>query len=382
MAKKMKVLHIITSLDTGGAEQMLFKLLSRIDRKRFDNRVVCLIPQGPVAEKIGGIGIQVDSLGLTRGRISPSGLIRPIRLLRDWQPDIIQTWLYHADLLGYLAARLTGTRNLIWNIRCTQMDLTKYSRVTTLTVKACALFSKFPRKILANSDIAKEQHVNTYGYEEKNFDIILNGFDLSLFKPDKAAGRNVRRDINIPEQSLCTGLVCRYDPQKDHRTFIEAAHIISARYPNLYFLLAGRGVDDTNIHLKGQIKTAGLSHRFRLLGERPDIPDIMNAMDFFCSSSAFGEGFPNVLGEAMACGLPCVATDVGQSKDVVMDTGFIVPPGNSERLAKGMERMACLSNEARRRLGLQARLRVEQNYSLDRIVRQYETLYESIRSNS
>lgn len=374
----MRVLHIITSLDTGGAEKMLYKLLSGMDKTRFESRVICLIPPGPVEKQIRSLGIPVESLGLERGRVSPGGLIRLLKKTRDWKPDIIQTWLYHADLLGYLAARIFGIKNLIWNIRCTRMELEKYSWVTEWTVKACGFFSNYPKVILANSDIAKDQHIHTYGYNDKKFQIILNGFDLSVFKPDREAGKKIRQELDIPEDSMCVGLVGRYDPQKDHLSFIRAASIVTQRFPDMIFVLAGKNVDMNNSEIIYLIKEMKLNNNFRLLGERSDIPDIMNAMNVYCSSSAFGEGFPNVVGEAMACGLPCVVTDVGQSASIVDHTGFVVRPGNHDELADSLIKLASLPGDQLKKLGEEARKRVAKYYSLEKIVKEYENLYLTI----
>lgn len=374
----MRILHIITSLDTGGAEKMLFKLLGGMDTARFENRVVCLLPAGPVGDQIKSLGIKVESLGLKRGRISPAGLIKLFRMVTKWKPDIIQTWLYHADLLGYLIAKITGVKNLIWNIRNTIMVLEKYSRVTTWTVKACAFFSDYPVKILANSDIAKDQHIKAYGYNPDKFEIVLNGFDLNIFKPDKKSRGKIRQELDIPAEAFCTGIVGRFDPQKDHRSFIKAAKFVTQHLPEMFFIMVGKGVDENNTEITSLIKELDMQDRFRLMGERKDIPDIMNAFDLYCSSSSFGEGFPNVVGEAMACGVPCVVTDVGQSGLVVDSTGYVVPPGSVELLAERIVTLAKLPVIERSGLGILARKRVEDNYSLEHIVREYEEIYMKV----
>lgn len=378
----MKILHLITSLDTGGAEKMLLKLLSKMDRKQFDSIVVCLIPAGPVGKQITDLGVPVETLGLKRGHISPKGLFRCVQLIKKYRPDIIQTWLYHADLLGYLASRLTGFTNLIWNIRCTNMDLEKYSKVTTWVVKACAFFSNYPVAILSNSDIAKGQHIELFGYNSKKFEIILNGFDLSVFKPDKESGMKVRLELGLLKDAICIGLVGRYDPQKDHASFIKAAQIVHQQFPDIDYIMAGKDVNPDNMEIVSLLRETSLENRFKLLDERSDVPDIMNALDFCCSSSAFGEGFPNVVGEAMACGVPCVVTDVGHSAVVVGATGIVVPPRQHEALAKAIMEFVLLPQKERIELGQKARQRIELNYSLEKIVGQYEALYHRIGRSS
>ena len=373
--KPIKVLHIITGLDTGGAETMLYKLLSHMSEDQFENRVVSLIPSGNVGAKIVSLGINVDVLGLKRGAISPIALIKLVRIIREYDPDIIQTWLYHADLLGFLMAKLTGKHNLIWNIRCSDMDLRMYKRLTAWTINACAFYSKHPAFIITNSNMAKEYHIEKLGYNKEKFYIIPNGFDLDQFKPDKDAGMRIRNELGINTDALIVGLVSRYDPMKDHKSFLKAAAIVLQHIPDIYFILVGHQVDKANLELIHLVKQLGLDNRVYLLGERNDIPDIMNALDLFCSSSSFGEGFPNVIGEAMACSVPCVVTHVGHSSEIVKNTGVIVAPRDFEALAQGMIKLFLMPEDERIKLGQSARKRIEKKFSIDQIVRQYEELY-------
>lgn len=381
-AKKIKILHLITSLDTGGAEKMLLKLLTHIDRYQFENKVISLIAPGPVGDQIACLGVKVKTLGLARGVISPLGLVKLIKVIRNWKPDILQTWLYHADLLGYLASRLTGVRNLIWNIRCTNIDLKAYSKLTTLTIKACAYFSSFPAAIIINSENARAFHIENMGYQNANILTIFNGFDLIEFKPDIGSKLKIKNELKIPEDRMCIGMVGRYDHMKAHDIFLKAAGIIHKIYPQVVYILAGKNINHDNDNLITMIGKSGIGYSsVRLLGEREDVPDLMNTFDIFCLSS-LGEGFPNVLGEAMACAVPCVATDVGHSSAIIGDTGIVVPPGDYQSLARGLLKMAGYSEKIRKDLGKKARQRIKVNYSLFEIVRQYENLYSAVSDQS
>lgn len=373
----MKLLHIITDLDTGGAEMMLYKLLSRLDRKKFSCRVISLLPIGPIGEKIQRLGIEVDTLKLTRGIPSPLAFIKVISLIRSWRPDIIQTWLYHADLLGLIAAKIACKGKVIWNIRCSNMDFAHYRRLTAWVVKISAFFSSFPEAVITNSFTAKDYHL-ALGYSPKHFLVIPNGFELEIFKPDDTNRKKIRQELGISANNLCVGMVARYDVMKDHSNFLRAAGLVRKDMPDVQFILCGQDVDDKNKQLMDLVHKFGLDKNVYLLGPRVDIPCLLSDLDIYCSSSSFGEGFPNVIGEAMACGLPCVVTDVGDCSRIVGDTGIVVPPRDSQALAKGMLALLSMPEKNRKNLGLKARKRIEEHYSLEKIVKQYEQLYFSL----
>jgi glycosyltransferase involved in cell wall biosynthesis len=233
---------------------MLFKLLKGMDNQLFENKVISLIPTGYVGEQIAALGVDVQTLGLKRNKISLTGLIKLVKMIKKWNPVIIQTWLYHADLLGYFVAKLTGVKNLIWNVRCSNMDFNKYNRLTTWTVKACAFFSNFPVSILTNSNIAKDFHVTTLGYKKNKFQIIPNGFDISIYKHDSQAGMRIRKELGISKNSICVGLIGRYDPMKDHKSFLKAAQIINQDFHNIIYILAGKDITKENEKLVTIIK--------------------------------------------------------------------------------------------------------------------------------
>jgi len=369
------VVHVITGLSRGGAEAMLCKLLSRIDHGRYDLQVISLTDIGPVGREIGKLGIPVRALGMERGIPSPLLLLRLARWLRSASPDIVQTWMYHADLVGGLAAKLAGGIPVIWGVRQSQLDPSKSKKTTIWTARACAALSaSVPERIVCCSHVAADVH-RDLGYAADKLRVIPNGFDLVRFSPDPALRASVRQELGIALDVHVVGMVARFDPQKDFPTLIEAARRLNERKPRARFVLCGKQVTPDNAELTARIAAAGQSECFHLLGERHDVERLLTAFDVCCLSSAFGEGFPNVLGEAMACQVPCVATDVGDSAHIIGDTGVTVPPSDIPALAEALGRLLRLSQEERARLGKAARARVAATFELDVVTRQFEALY-------
>lgn len=306
MAGVVNVLHVITGLSVGGAETMLFKLLSRWDKSRFGGAVVSLIPAGPVGPAIAALGIPVSSLNMRRGVPNPLGVLRLARKIRQFAPDVIQTWMYQADLMGSLAAVLAGGYPVVWGIRNGTLKPGKSSVSAIWSVWVCARLSRLlAKRILCCSESARQIH-GALGYDPGRMCVIPNGFDLEQFKPDPAARRAVRQELGLDAKTLLGGLVARFDPQKDHANLIRASARLREPWPQLHWVLCGDGVTFENPELARQIEAAGMRGRFFLLGLRQDLPRLTAALDIACLCSTYGEAFPNVLGEAMACGVPCV----------------------------------------------------------------------------
>lgn len=376
---RTKVLHIITGLNPGGAETMLYRLISRTDRNKFMVEVISLIDIGSIGQKILALNVPVRTLGMRPGVANPAALFRLVRWLRRDPPDIIQTWMYHADLIGGLAAKLAGSIPVAWGVRHSDFDPRGTKRLTLWTALACARLSRrLPRLIVCCSEASRRTH-KQMGYATDRMVVIPNGFDLEELRPDPAARRGLRQELGIPERAPLIGLIARFHPQKDHRSFVRAAGILRAQAPDTHFLLCGHGITRENADLAGWLNEAGISSDCHLLGTRPDIPRILAALDIGSSSAAHGEGFPNVVGEAMACGVPCVVTDVGDSSIIVGDTGVVVPPGDPHALANGWKRLLLsMSQEARLKLGLAARERIKENYGIGKIAERYESLHASL----
>lgn len=375
---RVRVVHLITDLYIGGAEVMLARLLEQRDTATVENAVVTLGSRGPVADRIERCGIAVSSLGLRPGHVSPLALWRLVALLRRIRPDVLQTWLYHADLAGIIAGRLAGVPQIVWNIRCAELDPRDHSRSLPMLLRALSFASRWPSAIVCNSNAGRLAH-ERLGYSPRRWLVIPNGFDSDAFRPCPAARVELRRELGVAAKSPLVGLLARLHPMKDHDTFLRAAKIVTRTRGDVQFVAAGRGVSASKA-LAGQLSDLALGERVHLVPERSDPASFLAALDVAVSSS-YGEAFPNVVGEAMACGTPCVVTDVGDSAAIVGDTGRIVPPRDPERLAAGIIQLLELDPAARASLSERARQRIIAEFSLDRAVRQYQELYTELASN-
>lgn len=373
----IRVLHVINDLDVGGAERMLARLISSSDPARVCHSVIALLPPGRTGDEIRATGCPVATLSMRRGAFGPGALPRLVRLLRADRPDVLQSWLYHADLMATLAAPLARVKATAWNIRCSELDFRLYPRATRWVVRALATLSRLPDAVVVNSEAGRAAHARL-GYRPRRWELIPNGFDTSLFRPDPAARDSVRRELGIPADAPLIGMLARLDPMKDHATFLAAAARLAASRPDARFLLAGRGVE---LGSPALVPDRALAGRLHLLGERHDSPRLLAALDLATLASAFGEGFPNVLGEAMAAAVPCVATDVGDTALLVGPTGRVVPPREPSVLAEAWAALLALPAGERAALGAAARARIMGNYSLETACDHYLALYDSLRSS-
>jgi len=375
--KKIKVVHIINWLNYGGAEVMLCSLLARTDRERFESMVVALIDVLPLAERVEALGIPVRAMGMRRGVPDPRGVVRLARLLHRERPQVVQTWMDHSNLIGGVAARLAARAPVIWGVHQTNHIPQLTKRTTLMTVSACAQLSRrLPTRIVCCSESARAAYARQ-GFAAGRLTVIPNGFDTDVFRPDPAARRDVRQEIGLDPDATLIGLVARYDPFKDHANFLRAAAALKGRLPDVHFLLCGDRVDPGNETLASMVAALGLRSRCHLLGHRRDMPHLTASLDLTVQSS-ITEAFPLALGEALACGVPCVATDVGDSAAIIGESGRIVPPRDSEALAAACRELLELSPEARARMGQSGRLRIQERYELVSITRRFENLYETL----
>jgi glycosyltransferase involved in cell wall biosynthesis len=376
----IKVAHVINTLAVGGAETMLVKFLTNSDRSVFAHRVYTLMsPAGPLSDIVRNLGVPIRELGITRGLPNPLRVLQLARMLRQDPPNLVQTWLYHSDVVGSLGTMMSRTRvPVVWNIRNGTLDDADTRRRTHWVVKACARASTWlPSAVICCSHAALRIH-GGFGYDTSKFQVIPNGFNLDAFRPNPDARRAIRHALAIPGGATVVGLVARFDPQKDFRTFVDAARRLHASMPHVHFVMCGRGVTWTNAQLAAWVETAGIKPVCRLLGERKDIADVYAAFDVASSASSYGEAFPNTIGEAMACGIPCVVTDVGESALIVGETGRVVPPGDPGALSKGWAALLGLDDETLRALGVRARERVSQNFAIGPVTRAYEDVYRRV----
>lgn len=372
----MKILHVVTGLATGGAERALYNVLAGGLAKRFDTAVVSLRDEGNMGSFIAALGVPVHALKMYSCVSGPIALGGLHRIVRSFSPNVIQGWMYHGNLAASFAGALAGNRPVVsWNVRQCLYDLEAEKLLTRQVIRTNRFLSGKIGALIYNSNLAKAQH-EAFGFASARSQVIPNGFDLGLLYPETDTGMIVRQELRVPENALIIGHVARFHPVKDHVTFLQAATMVARLVPCSRFLLIGPDVSLDN-HILADAVPPALKERFIFMGERADVPRLMQAMDVFCLSSRF-EAFPNVLGEAMACGVPCVSTDVGDCREIVGNTGVLVPPSNSEALAKGMMALLEMSAEDRRALGRAARDRVKTRYSLPKTVENYINLYERL----
>ena len=364
MTGPLRITHVITGLDTGGAEMMLYRLLTALDQEEFSSQVISVTGDGPMGEKIRSLNVPVIFLDMKSAIDGPAAVNCLVRWLRQNPTDVMQTWMYHADLVGSLAVRLAGGIPLVWGMHNSVLDAKTSKRTTHLTVKVLARLSHFaPDRILSCSQTASDLHIGL-GYDAGRMVQIPNGFDLTNFYADSSARLSVRQELDIGPETMLIGAVGRFDPQKDYPNLISAAGWLHAARPDVHFLLCGEGLTEENEILMGWIYARGLQKRFHLLGRRDDVPRLMNSFDLLTTSSAYGEAFPLVVGEAMACEVPCVVTDLGDSAFLVGETGKVVPPREPAALAAAWNGLLSLSVDQRAALGAAARQRIETHFKL------------------
>jgi glycosyltransferase involved in cell wall biosynthesis len=380
MAAKIQVVHVIVGLNVGGAELMLKRLVEPHPvSSGVTHEVITLTDVGVVGAQLQAAGIRVHALGMHSALSAPIAIFKLVHFIRKNKPTIVQTWMYHADLLGGLAARLAGNRNVIWGVRTTNVQAGG-TAATTFVMHLCSYLSRWiPRIIVCAADASRRAHEEV-GYDSSRMTVIPNGFDLASLAATKEQGSALRAACGIEPDNVVVGMLGRFNPAKDQKNFVDAAGRIARGHAKVRFLMVGRGLDMPNTELKAWIDRTGFGSRFILLGERSDVGVCLRAMDMFCLSSRT-EGFPNVVGEAMAVGVPCVVTDVGDAAMLVANTGFVVPKEDPVALAAGFEEMLKLDHEQRAALGEKAKQRITGNFTIERARQRFESIYNSLTYN-
>ena len=374
------VMHVITSLDVGGTETVLARLVTGDSAGSVSHRVVSLKPGGVMRAGLDQKGIPVRDLAV-RGNVGAlGGLSRLAGLIRTTRPAVVHSWLYHADLLATLALALSGRRmatRLVWGVRCSDMDMRRYGRSTRYVLKILPLLSSRTDLVLCNSEAGRTVH-ERLGYRPPEWRVVPNGLDVERFRPRPGERATIRAELGVGGDDFLVGMCARVDPMKDHVNFVKAAAMFAETAPEARFILIGAGTDEPGSALDRAIAASGISGRFVRLGPRHDICRLHAALDIATLTSAFGEGFPNVLAEAMACGVPCVTTDVGDSAAIVGDTGVVVSPRNPAALAAAWERLRREGRDGRAARGAAARRRVADRFTLAAMIEAYRTLYREL----
>lgn len=426
MSERLRILHVITGLNLGGAESWLVRLVAGLDRSRFDCRVVSLIPEGVLAAPLRKLGVPVESLGMSRGVPSLAALRKLSGLLRQWRPHVLQSWLYHADLLSFGAAWLARrgphgmadgsgasgpwTGSLSWGIRCAEMDLARYGLSTRLAIRACAALSGRVEAVVANSQAGAAHHIQKLGYSPRTMRVLPNGVDTERFQPDPDSRRALRAEWGVEPGEVLVGLVARVDPMKGHELFCQAAALARSTHPELRFVLCGEGTqpgEPGSEVLESLLAQNDLGVGLLRLGRRSDVRRVFAALDIIALPS-LAEGFPNALAEGLACGVPAVAfavgdaaaimtsgeddlnTEVGAGTEVEANTedtgGLLVPvaPGlardeaDAERFAQALRDMAEAGPDVRAELGRLGRELVLRKYSLRTALERWTAHFEAL----
>jgi glycosyltransferase involved in cell wall biosynthesis len=324
------ILHVITGLGDGGAEGVLYRLCKH-DRNS-KHVVVSLMEGGRYAGPLRELGVPVHSLGLARGQANVRAVLRLASLVRTYKPTVVQTWLYHADLLGGIVARGLRVPTVAWGIRHGELPTDKTKPKTVAIARLCARLSGFvPHRIVCCSVSARDIHAEL-GYDRSKLCIIPNGYETDHLSPSPDQRAAFRNELGVADGIPLLGMVARYSPQKDHFNLLSALGQLAAEGERFELALVGSGLADDNFDLLELSRRLGLSDRIHWLGRRSDISTVMNGLDLHVLSSA-SEGFPNVVAEAMLCGTPCVVTDVGDSARIVGNIGWVARPEDATSLA-------------------------------------------------
>lgn len=371
----LNILHIITTLHGGGAEMALQRLLSA-DRRN-EHHVVSLT-NGDVPDGLARRA-NVHTLDMGYGRFA-KGVRKLFQLTRDIQPDVVQTWMYHADLLGGVVARLASNAPVCWGIRNAYLDKDATSLRTRLVVQICAWLSHVvPARIISCSHVAARLHAGR-GYDSEKLCVIHNGYDAALIVRDPSAGATLRNEWNVREGEFVFGMVARWDPQKDHGNLVSAlAHLRTQMRRPWRCVLVGPGIDDGNRALSRLIENAGVKQYVIAAGAHPNVSAVMSALDVHVLASR-GEAFPNVVAEAMCCETPCIVTDVGEAPYIAGDTGWVVPPRDPQALADALCAAGNDVAEPNRltERGAAARARIVAEFGLERMARGYDEIWNAV----
>jgi glycosyltransferase involved in cell wall biosynthesis len=379
--RPLRICHFITSLNVGGAETMLTRLITSSDPQRFSHEVITLMDGGPLQVDLERHGVRVHSLRMARALPSPRALRTLWRLARAACPDIWHGWMYHGNYAAFAAMIAdSGRAPVVWGIRHALHRLEDERLVTRGLIALGPRAGSRVARILYNARCSADQHEHL-GYPADKTLVIPNGFDCERFRPDSEASIAVRNELGLRPEVPLVGLVARFDPLKGQQFFLEAAARLVANGSPAHFVLVGEDMEAKNKTLWDTIVRLQLAGRVHLLGHRKDIPRLNASFDV-AGLTSLSEAFPNMLGEAMACGVVCVVTDVGDSKFILGDNGWVVPPADAHALADAWERVLRLSPQEREVLGASARERILKEFSISAVRQLYETMYEEVASRS
>jgi glycosyltransferase involved in cell wall biosynthesis len=363
-------LHLINTLDKGGTERILTNLL-KDSPKHFNHHIVCLSGNGILAKEITDLGYEVTFLNLENKKRVFYSISKLIILCYKIKPKVINAWMYHSCLLSILLSFIyTFRATVVWNIRNANLNASLNPKTTIFIAKLNSFFSIFIKTIIYNSSFSKKLH-SEIGYSNNKAKVLPNGFDCELFSPKNKKGLWK----NKSENDICIGYISRYNAQKDPITFLEAAKIVVSKNANIHFLCFGIGLDDSNPDWKQKINELNLQNNIHSFGINKNTSQWYREFDFFTLSSV-GESFPNVIGEALASGIPIIATDAGDIKDIIENCGYCIKPKNPKLLAETWLKAINLDSKSKKKLALNCRKKALNCYDSKKINKSYWTFFD------
>ena len=369
-----KIVFIITDLDNGGAEKMLYKLIKYTDRELYNIHVIYITGKGIMRKEFDKLGIEITSLNLKRRIPTIKAIKKSIKICKD--ADIIQAWMYHADLWGYVIGKVFLNKKVVFGIRDSNLNKKYNKKVTLLINKINAYLSKKVDKVISCSYEGKMAHVES-GYSEKNIIVIPNGFELDRCDKSKCIDKDFKKKLGVSDEEKVVVSVGRWHKIKDYPNLFRAVKILADKNLKFKCLLVGTGLEESNEELVNLIEKENIKNKVILMGKSNEVPVMLSNSDLYILHSA-GEGFSNSLGEAMACSVPCVATDVGDCSYILKGLGTIVESRNPQALAEAIDKKLRMSSDERKREGSLLRKRVEESYDIKVVVNKYYEVYNDL----
>ena len=376
--QKAVIVHVITGLKTGGAERMLSKLVCYPSSRKYKHYVVSLTGRGSQSKIMEEFDIPIFHLNMNKNFLNfVKNLFKIFMIITSTKPNVLMGWMYHSNIIIYIMKFFLDKKiSYIWNIRHTPVNLNDERFITNILIRFKRYISKKVDVIIYNSNKSQEYH-EKLGYYKNNSTVIPNGFDVKKFVISSSINLLKRKSLKIEKSTFVFGHVARYHPMKNHKMFIEVAKIITSKIQNVVFLMAGSNIDNENVALVNLIKKHKLDKHIILLGEISDLYNFYPTLDIFCLTSSWGESFPNVLGEAMSCGVPCVTTDIGDTSLIVGNQGKCVKPNDKDLFAKACLEIINIKNNTHLRLNRNVRKHIVENFKLEKIINKYHKVYES-----